>query len=68
MRTGYRQTDRQTGGRDHQQVAHAPFPDSPVAELLGQVDVQDVRQDGDQLGGVAQGSADGVGRVNVVQL
>lgn len=43
-------------------------PDSPVAELLGQVDVQNVRQDGDELGGVAQSSADGVSRVNVVQL
>lgn len=62
LRPRYRQTDRW----DHQQVVHAPIPNSPVAELLGQVDVQDVRQDGDKLGGVAQGSADGVGRVNVV--
>lgn len=41
---------------------------SPVAKLLGQVDVQDVRQDGDELRGVAQSGADGVSRVDVVQL
>lgn len=40
----------------------------PVTELLGQVDVQDVRQDGDELRGIAEGSADGVGGVNVVQF
>lgn len=41
---------------------------SPVAELLGQVDVQDVRQDGDELRGITEGGADGVSRVDVVQL
>lgn len=41
---------------------------SPVAELLGQVDVEDVRQDGGELGGVTQGGADGVSRVDVVQF
>jgi len=46
----------------------AALPFSPVAELLGQVDVQEVRQDADQLRGVAQSGADGVGRVDVVQL
>ena len=40
----------------------------PVAELLGQVDVQDVRQYGDKLRGIAEGSTDGVSWVNVVQL
>ena len=41
---------------------------SPVAQLLGQVDVQDVRQDGGELRGVAESSTDGVSRVDVVQL
>lgn len=40
----------------------------PVAELLGQVDVQDVREDSDELSGVAESSADGVSRVNVIHL
>lgn len=40
----------------------------PVAEPLGQVDIQDVGQNGDQLGGVAQCSTDGVSWVNVVEL
>lgn len=41
---------------------------SPVAQLLGQVDIQDVRQDGGELCDIAQSRADGVGRVDVVQL
>lgn len=41
---------------------------SPVAQLLGQVDVQDVRQDGGELRDIAQSGADGVGGVDVVQL
>lgn len=40
----------------------------PVAEPFGQVDVQDMRQDGDELCGVAEGSTDGVSWVNVVQF
>lgn len=40
----------------------------PVAEFFGQVDVQDVRQDGDELSGVTESSTDGVSRINVVHL
>lgn len=40
----------------------------PVAEFLGQVNVQDVRQDGDELSGEAQSSTDGVSGVNMVHL
>lgn len=46
----------------------SPRPVLPVAELLGQVDIQDVRQDGDELRGITEGSADGVGWVDVVQF
>lgn len=44
------------------------LPVSPVAQFLRQVDVQDVRQDGGELRGVAQSGTDGVSRVDVVQL
>lgn len=49
-------------------AAAGGFSVLPVAQLLGQVDVQDVRQDGDELRGVAERRADGVSRVDVVQL
>lgn len=41
---------------------------APVAQLLGEAHIQNVRQDGEQLRGVAQSGADGVGRVDVVQF
>lgn len=40
----------------------------PVTKLPGKVDIQDVGQNVDELGGVTQGSAYGVCRIDVIQL
>lgn len=48
--------------------AQAVTTELTVTQLLGQIDIQDVREDVDELGSKTEGCTDGVGWVDVVQL
>lgn len=48
--------------------AQAVTTELTVTQLLGQIDIQDMREDVDELGSIAESCTDGMGWVDVVQL